>query len=424
MLRIQRPWRLLVAMMGVAVGLAGAISKSLSTEPASQIPSPRAEVAIPQSLDEIIEVALGLNPARAAAARQALRDAGPAAVDAILARSETKTDPAWQELLDATAQQKDARYSGLYWYTDLDAAIAAAQREQKPILSLRLLGKLTDELSCANSRFFRTTLYPNVVVRDELRRRFVLHWQSVRAVPLVTIDFGDGRTLQRTITGNSLHLILDKTGRAVDVVPGLYAASEFLRILEPAAAAARTLGQLDDSGFLTGRCQYHRDRMTANQVSWREICQRAGLDVTTATGIDHAPAVWSSASKAVPQEVLDAAARQAVAERAAPAEVAGRMALTKAVSETPLMRLVRNVTQIIGEDSVRNEYYFHAQIHQWLAAPTAAALTRETLVPRVYAELFLNPVNDPWYGLSRPDIYSALKNDGRTHAPNPQNAGD
>ena len=46
--------------------------------------------------------------------------------------------------------------SQLYWYTDLEAAKAQAKRLGKPILSLRLLGKLTDEFSCANSRFFRT----------------------------------------------------------------------------------------------------------------------------------------------------------------------------------------------------------------------------------------------------------------------------
>jgi hypothetical protein len=70
----------------------------------------------------------------------------------------------------------------------------------KPILSLRLLGKLTDEFSCANSRFFRTVLYPNDEVSAVLRDRFVLHWRSVRPVPTVTIDFGDGRKLERTLT--------------------------------------------------------------------------------------------------------------------------------------------------------------------------------------------------------------------------------
>ena len=35
--------------------------------------------------------------------------------------------------------------------------MAEAQRTNRPILSLRLLGNLTDDFSCANSRFFRVT---------------------------------------------------------------------------------------------------------------------------------------------------------------------------------------------------------------------------------------------------------------------------
>src|SRR5215468_2318791 len=120
--------------------------------------------------------------------------------------------------LDQLCAQKDAHTSLLYWFTDLDAAIAEARRARKPILSLRLLGRLDEELSCANSRFFRKLLYPEPRINQVLRRDFVLHWQSVRAVPRVTIDFGDGRRVERTLTGNSVHLVLDPLGRAARAV--------------------------------------------------------------------------------------------------------------------------------------------------------------------------------------------------------------
>ncbi len=54
------------------------------------------------------------------------------------------------------------------------------------------MGRLDEDLSCANSRFFRTTLYPDAAVADLLRDKFVLHWSSERDVPRVTVDFGDG----------------------------------------------------------------------------------------------------------------------------------------------------------------------------------------------------------------------------------------
>ena len=111
--------------------------------------------------------------------------------------------------LGTVAQQKNSYVAGLYWHTDLESAKKASAASGKPILSLRLLGKLTDEFSCANSRFFRTVLYSNADVSSYLRESYVLHWQSVRPVPTVTIDFGDGRKLERTLTGNSIHYILD-----------------------------------------------------------------------------------------------------------------------------------------------------------------------------------------------------------------------
>ncbi len=165
-----------------------------------------------------------------------LFDVHQAAISAELARIpsgvEQPVDPTWQRVrqaLDAVGQQRDCAASHLYWYTDLGEATAAARQLGKPILSLRLLGRLTDEYSCANSRFFRSTLYSNETVSHYLRSHFVLHWQSERPVPVVTIDFGDGRKLQRTVTGNSVHYVLDADGHPVDALPGLYGPDAFLR---------------------------------------------------------------------------------------------------------------------------------------------------------------------------------------------------
>src|SRR5262245_60373800 len=116
----------------------------------------------------------------------AFRHMGPKGLDAFLSLHGRRPSSA----LDAICAQKDAHTSLLYWFTDLDRAIAEARRTHRPILSLRLLGRLDEELSCANSRFFRKLLYPDATINRILREQFVLHWQSVRPVPKVTIDFG------------------------------------------------------------------------------------------------------------------------------------------------------------------------------------------------------------------------------------------
>jgi hypothetical protein len=88
----------------------------------------------------------------------------------------------------------------------------------------------------------------------------------------------------------------------------------------------------------------------------------------------------------------------------------------KAIVETPLMRITRNFERSIAEDTVRNEYTFHRQIHAWLAQGRLPdgkpAMDVESLNERVYADLFLTPGSDPWLGLLPAGTYSALPNDG------------
>ena len=133
--------------------------------------------------------AVSENAAASSAAIEELRALGPAGLQALRNQyagainthiaNPSATDEEWQRIsaaLDAVAQQRNSYIAGLYWYTDLDSARKASKALGKPILSLRLLGKLTDEFSCANSRFFRTVLYPNEEVSSVLHDRFVLHW--------------------------------------------------------------------------------------------------------------------------------------------------------------------------------------------------------------------------------------------------------
>src|SRR5688572_1153523 len=166
---------------------------------------------------EASQVDLAALAARAAGgdldAARALRAAGPAGLSALVdaavpasgrieGRIEWRAGARFAELpfrqaLDLVCAQVDCHASRLYWHTDFEQARRAAERSGKPILTLRLLGRLDEELSCANSRFFRLILYSNAEVSKLLRERFILHWQTVRPVPKVTIDFGDGRKLER-----------------------------------------------------------------------------------------------------------------------------------------------------------------------------------------------------------------------------------
>ena len=401
---------------------AAVFAKTFGATPSATANRSKAAPKLDAELEKLVGTAMSDDFLKVDAATQELRRRGPQALEYVLSRTDPANLPRWKMLADAVAAQRDSHFSGLYWHTDLAAAQDVAKRENKPILSLRLLGNLTDELSCANSRFFRTTLYPHAAVRTLLADRFVLHWQSVRAVPIITIDFGDGRTIKRTITGNSLHLVLDAQGRTVDVLPGLYGAGFFARVLQESESLAKRAAKLDNDQFGRELAKFHQQQLSNQETRWREDWQQLKVNPVPDLGAQLDDRVWAQLAERYVAEVTLDGTTVAAVQAKQPAEVAGRIAMTKSLAEMPAMKLVRNLIPVIGQDTVKNEYNLHRQIHQWLA--NGKLQNTQELTARIHGELFLSPLNDPWYGLSKPDVYSAVENDGRQNVVSTtQNAG-
>lgn len=356
--------------------------------------------------------------------------------------------PALRVALDELCQQRDCYASHLYWYTDIEQAKAAARTSGKPILSLRLLGRLDQDLSCANSRFFRVALYPNAEISKLLQDRFILHWQSVRPVPKVTIDFGDGRKLERTITGNSIHYILDASGRPIDAIPGLYSPKAFLRQLQQAEVAVKNYSKLTPSDRESYLRKYHSDRLNSIQAQWVADLSRLGIQsppklVKIPTNPSQPPTAEIASSLAVSKMRVETpmlSALQSSAERNQNAlaeitdqEVWNKIAHLYAVDakldqnsislikakksqsantqEDNLPTIVKKFEAAMALDTVRNEYMLHSQIHQWFMQGKETRNV-EALNEQVYAQLFLTPSSDPWLGLFPSDSYSAIDNDG------------
>lgn len=240
------------------------------------------------SPESLARTVLSEDANESAAAITELRDSGPDGLAVLLQVYRQEIDrqmdggpstPQWQRLsaaLDAVSQQKNSYLSGLYWYTDLTKAKAAARAGGKPILSLRLLGKLSEEFSCANSRFFRTVLYSNAEVSKVLRDGFILHWQSVRPAPKITIDFGDGRKLQGTITGNSIHYVLDAEGQPLDALPGLYGPQAFLNSLAKVQEVHAHLKGMNEAARVRVLNEYHRAAVQSLTSEWLKDANKAG----------------------------------------------------------------------------------------------------------------------------------------------------
>jgi hypothetical protein len=317
------------------------------------------------------------------------------------------------EAIDRVSGQRYGSVSRLYWHTDWEQAQTEAVRTGKPILSLRMLGLLTDEYSCANSRFFRTTLYANQEVSKLLREKFVLHWKSVRPVPRITIDFGDGRKLERTVTGNSAHYALAPDGRTLDALPGLYGPAAFLEWLNRVSHLSQVLRDADavqQAGILRA---YHLQRLEQIEQNWKSDLASAGLDAgLTAADLQDEDAWRKVAALHGDQAALDAASIEVIRTENPNAAQAGRLALTKARVEDPILRLVAELQTNIALDTVRNEHRLHGRIHRRLADDLEASRDVEALNEWVYAELFLTPSSDPWLGLAPTNTYTALRNNG------------
>jgi len=403
----------------------------------------------------------------------ALRAQGPAALEAMLARwDRTPPGPERDRLaiaIDTVAGQRYATVSRLYWYTDLTAAQSAARALDRPILALRMLGRLDEDLSCANSRFFRTTLYANAEVSKLLREHFVLYWSSERPVPRVTIDFGDGRRIERTTTGNSAHYVLDADGRVIDVLPGLYAPAVFHAELTKSArllyrvralrgaqraraiadhhrreleAAGARLSSVAGTQFMRGRARLlGREELDASAV---QRAQRATMskmlvevpdlgkigidagsispgDVTSWAVIGQK--VWGvyaspSAAAAPPQLAAPPSRRAAAApvvpvlldaqSRALVAQVhnAGPVKAAPAELDAMLARL----EQSILADTAINELRLRPQIRGVLAGPEPLGF--EQLNAWIYASVFQTPRSDAWLGLLPRTDFTGLPGDG------------
>ena len=305
----------------ILLSVAGSAWLSLRSGAAEDAPSVPAVPLVPSIPLDVattaVQRACSDNPDLAAKAILQLRAEGPAGLQSLFqtygreiaqlrARkaSDERLSPQVERVrraLDAVAQQKDAYSAGLFWHTDVEQASQAAKQEGKPVLALRMLGKLTDECSCANSRFFRTALYANRDVSAYLRDNFVLVWTSERPVPLITIDFGDGRKIERTITGNSAHYILNSDGVVVDALPGLYGAGAFLKQLRQSHALAVETAGMAPAPAAAKLAAYHSQKIAELRQEWSTSLTEieAGRNAGVANAKGGAPKAEAAAARAV-----------------------------------------------------------------------------------------------------------------------------
>jgi hypothetical protein len=400
--------------------------------------------------EELARDAVSDNPVVAAEAVKGLRAMGKTGLESLLVKyaDEIKAygetgdaTEQWKRIaaaIDTVAMQRDAYSSHLYWYTNLDRAKIESQRTGKPVLSLRLLGNLNEEFSCANSRLFRSILYSNTEIAKYLSENYILHWKSVRPAPKVTIDFGDGRKIERTITGNSIHYVVDSTGQIVDALPGLYSPQGFLAFLKNAKASfdAPAQPRMTRKGQYAAFRKKTYDKIVADRehdlrASRISLVEPKAPAAAVPTAIEAAPLAISKMVVTSEISILNAISddfgkyrpqidlkdwRKLAALHAADTKIdAAGIAFIKRQTKNMVPAeqfdaLVKNIEQFAALDTTMNDYVFRTKIYGILSENRADNL--EGFNDRIYSAVFLTPRSDEWLGLYSPDVYTALDGNG------------
>lgn len=399
------------------------------------------------AISTLADLAVNGSGEESAEAIRQLRNLGPQGLNGLFTaysadidefKTTGKESEKWQKVstaIDSVAMQKDAYASQLYWYTELDAAKRASRESDKPVLTLRLLGNLNEEFSCANSRLFRSLLYSNAEISKYLRENYILHWKSVRPAPRITIDFGDGRKIERTITGNSIHYILDDEGRVIEALPGLYSPKAFMIYLKQAKLVNDSIDMRTDKEKGIALLRYRKlsfDRIKAK----RDEAVKLG-NVTLAEPKSGTSAVLAAPRATTKMIVVDETSILRVYDEFArfepQIELADWHKLASLYSPQPQIddastAFIRRQTaktgltdaefggmfaklqKYIALDTTRNDFLFHTKLYEWLNERPQGDL--ESFNSRVYDQIFQTPDSDKWLGLYSTDVYTALDGNG------------
>jgi CHAT domain-containing protein len=260
----------------------------------------------------------------------------------------------------------------------------------------------------------------------------------VRPVPTVTIDFGDGRKLERTLTGNSIHYILDSQARTIDALPGLYGPKAFLHGLLSAETLFKSLAGKNDQQRNFMLSLYYSQQHNKIAAAWTIDTQKIGgkapegfrvvegnngeallispMAMTKAVTEANILRAMTSATEELGKITDETGWRKIAQLHSSDAVLDDRsISLIKHqnpnLTERELAQLVQKFQDSIALDTVRNEYLMHSKLYTWIVKDPVRDDV-EKLNEQVYAKLFLTPNSDPWLGLFSADVYTALDNGG------------
>jgi len=228
-----------------------------------------------------------------------------------------------------------------------------------------------------------------------VNRYFEPVWESVRPVPIVRIDFGNGNVLTRTLHGNIATYVCSADGQVLDLLAGIYTPAVYLQRLQQFRLLANYVDQQGTAKRAERLRDYHKGQLAA--------LTKDGPPMALLNVADRGKARIERGVKAM--LVLGDQAR-AVATRDA--------ALAKAVGEPKLDSLDDLATwKALSKDTETNESVRRKQVHELLASVGPAV--PQALTRRIYKDILHADLEDPYLGLGSSLFASYPFKDDRPH---------
>lgn len=221
-------------------------------------------------------------------------------------------------------------------------------------------------------------LFSHAETAEWIGGRFEAAWRTLRPVPVIRVDFGDGREVTRTLHGNVVTWVCTPDGEVVDGLPGLYDAATYRARLEEIAKVAARVADLTPAERRAAMDDYHRARGSA------AIARRADLSKSR---------IERPLERAVaPKRVLTMPTVVSSSKEAIERPLEKTLALPSAIGP------VAQAIDPLAEDTRRNEAERRPALHEVLLA--AGPVRPDAVERRVYREILHADLDDPWLGLS------------------------
>lgn len=231
-------------------------------------------------------------------------------------------------------------------------------------------------------------LFSNEDVARFINDQFEPAWQSVRPVPQVTIDFGNGNVVRRTLHGNVATYACTSDGRVLDVLPGIYEPDTFVARLGEFTQLHQYAGQ--DRFGRVGRVneqlvkEYHRRQASAlKQGEPREVFVEEPVRRFSIVAVE-------TGTKITLQPARRLQARGAAAR--GDWRNGGDLPPVDNVADLPGW-------EALARDTAVNETLRRRQIHEHLAE--LGPVPPEKITKWLYREVLHADLDDPYLGLGK-----------------------